>query len=383
MILPVELVYLIKVVGFNPLQLVLLGTLRQGMSFLFQIPTGVLADMYSRRWAVVLGMCLIGLGYLGEGAFSVPAAVFAVQVFYGLGTTLVDGADAAWAADEIGTEAVGPVYLRAAQVGSLASLVGIGLSAVFVNVGLNVPLVLGGSLFIVVSVVLAVMMPEEHFAPALREERSTFRQMGHTLRAGMRLVGLRPALLCILGVAVFSGAFSAGFDQLWNYYLLHTFAFPALGGLTSVTWFSIIEVGIVLSNLCGSSIAKRWVDTNKYRMVVIALFAVDGLGALSIVGFALAGQFYLAMGAFFLFTTAWGPRAPLQRVWMNRYLEAGIRATLFSLQGQVNALAQIVGGPVLGLIATGFGMRTAMMASAIVLVPTLVLYMLSLRNGMG
>ncbi len=44
-ILTVELVYLIKAVSFDPLDLVLIGTLRQSMSFVFQIPTGVLADI--------------------------------------------------------------------------------------------------------------------------------------------------------------------------------------------------------------------------------------------------------------------------------------------------------------------------------------------------
>jgi DHA3 family tetracycline resistance protein-like MFS transporter len=49
----VELVYQAQTVGLNPLQLVLAGTVQQGVVFLFQTPTGILADMYSRRWAIV------------------------------------------------------------------------------------------------------------------------------------------------------------------------------------------------------------------------------------------------------------------------------------------------------------------------------------------
>lgn len=380
MLLTVELVYLIQVVGFNPLQLVLIGTLRQSACFLFQIPTGVLADMYSRRWAVVLGILLIGTGYLIEGSFSALTIVFAAQLFWGLGMPLLDGADVAWITDEIGVEQAGPVFLRAAQIGSLTSLIGIALSAVLVNIHLNLPLVLGGGLLIVLSILLALVMPEHHFVPALRENRSTFQQMKYTVRSGVQLVRTQPVLLTILSVAVFSGAFSAGFDQIWNYHLLHNFTFPALGKLTSATWFSIIEAGIVLTSFCGTSIVKRCVDTNRQRTVVVALCIMDSLTVVSVFGFALAGQFTLALVAFFLLTTVRGPGQPLEQIWMNQHVESRVRATLFSLRGQVSAIAQIVGGPVLGAIATGSGTRIALIAAGIILSPTLLFYIYTLRS---
>lgn len=317
MLLTVELVYLIKVVGFNPLQLVFIGTIRQSVGFVFQLPTGILADMYSRRWVIVLGLLLIGCGYVIEGEVPVVTIVFATQVLIGLGVTLMDGADAAWISDEIGAEAVGPIYLRAARIGSLASLIGIALGAVLVNVGINLPLVTGGSIFIALSVLLAFIMPEHHFIPAPRESRNNFQQARYTLAVGVRLIRLRPVLVAILGVAVFSGVFSAGFDQLWNYYLLHSFTFPALGGLTSVTWFSIIEVCIVITSFCGISIVERFVNTANRRAVVITQLTINGIAVVSIFGFALAGQFFLALFAFFLFTTARGASPSLEQIWMN------------------------------------------------------------------
>ncbi len=380
MLLTVELVYLIQVVGFNPLQLVLIGTLRQSASFLFQVPTGILADMYSRRWAVVLGILLIGTGYLIEGSFPAIPIVFAAQLFWGIGTPLTDGADVAWITVEFGVEQAGPLFLRAVQIGSLASLLGIALSAVLVNIHLNLPLILGGGLLIVLSILLAIVMPEHHFVPAQREDRNTLQQMVHTLRAGLQLIRAQPVLLTILGVVVFSGVFSAGFDQIWNYHLLHNFTFPALGGLTSVTWFSIIEAGIVLTNFCGTSIIKWCVDTSRQRAVVVALCVMDGLTVISVLGFALAGQFTLALIAFFLLTTARGPRQPLEQIWMNQHLDSRVRATLFSLRGQVSAFAQIVGGPILGAIATGGSTRAALIAAGIVLSPTLLFYVYAMHS---
>ncbi|GLV60802.1 tetracycline efflux MFS transporter TetA(P) [Dictyobacter sp. S3.2.2.5] len=378
--LPVELVYLIKGAGFNPLQLVLIGTLRQSMNFVFQMPTGILSDMYSRRVTVVLGILMIGAGYLLEGLLPVLAVIFAAQVFVGLGTTLMNGADTAWITDEVGADHVGPIYLRAARIGSLVSLPGIALSALLVNVRLNLPLVVSGALIIALGIVLAFVMPERHFTPVPRQERTTVQQARHTLLTGLRLLRLRPVLLTVLGVTVFAGVFSAGFNQLWNYYLIHSFTFPALGELTPVTWFSVIEVGIVLTNYCGLALVNRFLDTNSPRAVVIGLLIIDSFSVVTIVGFALAQQFALALLLFFLFTTATAPGLSLGQLWMNQHIDSGVRATLLSIREQVNALAQIGGGPLLGLIATQINTRAALVACGLILIPSLFLYLRTLRD---
>lgn len=75
LVVTVNMVYQIQTVGLNPLQLVLVGTLLESVCFLFQVPTGILADMYGRRWAVVCGVFLIGAGFLVEGSISAFASV--------------------------------------------------------------------------------------------------------------------------------------------------------------------------------------------------------------------------------------------------------------------------------------------------------------------
>ena len=379
MILTIELIYQARV-GLNPFQLVLAGSLQQFVVFVAQPPTGAFADMYSRRRAVVIGFFLVGLGYLLEGVFATVTFVFVSVAIVGLGITLVDGADVAWIADEMGSEHVGQAYIRAAQYSSLASLLGIAASAVLINFRLNLPIVLGGSLFLLLSVILAVVMPERHFTPIAREGRNPFQQMGHTLRTGVSLIRLRPALLTILGVTVFYALFSIGFDRLWPYYLQHQFTLPTLGRLSPFVWFCIIEAGIVVTNWLGIEIAHRSVETNSHRSVAWALFLIDGLQVICILGFALAGQFYLALAIFWLFTVVAGPRMPLVQSWMNQNLTSGVRATIFSLQGQVRAIVQIAFGPVMGIIAAGFGTRTTLIVSALVILPALPLYVYTLRR---
>jgi DHA3 family tetracycline resistance protein-like MFS transporter len=57
-------VYRVQTVGLNPLQLVLVGTVLELAWLTFEVPTGVLADTYSRRLSVIIGFFLIGAGFM-------------------------------------------------------------------------------------------------------------------------------------------------------------------------------------------------------------------------------------------------------------------------------------------------------------------------------
>jgi DHA3 family tetracycline resistance protein-like MFS transporter len=107
--------------------------------------------------------------------------------------------------------------------------------------------------------------------------------------------------------------------------------FPALWGWPPVVWFGVIEAGITLTNLLGTEAVRRRVDTSSHRSAAITLGAIDGLAMLCVLAFAVAGQFALALAVYFLFTTATGPRASLEQVWMNQNLDPAVRATVFSL----------------------------------------------------
>ncbi len=381
LIFTVNMVYQVKTVGLNPLQLVLVGTLLESVCFLCQVPTGILADMYSRRWAVVLGVFLIGVGFVLEGSFPRFWAVLAAQVLWGLGATFTDGADAAWIADEIGEEEVGRVYIRGAQVGAVAGLLGVGVSVLLASVRINLPIVLGGVLFVALGLFLALVMPEAHFTPTPREDRSSWQQMGHTLRGGVRVIRLRPVLLTILGIGAFYGMFSEGFDRLWQYHLLHRFTLPSLGPFQPIVWFGVIQAGATLLNLGMAELLRRRLDTASHRAVAWALLSLDGVMVAGVLAFALAGQFALALVAYWTVATARGTRSPLEQAWINQSLDSSVRATVFSMRGQVDALAQIVGGPILGVIATAYTTRSSLVAAAVILSPALLLYARTLRRG--
>jgi DHA3 family tetracycline resistance protein-like MFS transporter len=122
MMFTVDGVYQVSVVGLNALQLVLVGTTLEFSAFVFEIPTGVIADVYSRRLSIIIGMFVMGLGFVVEGSFPFFAPILLAQVLWGLGYTFTSGATEAWIADEVGEARSGQAFLRAGQIGTIGSL---------------------------------------------------------------------------------------------------------------------------------------------------------------------------------------------------------------------------------------------------------------------
>src|SRR5215813_14518494 len=60
--------YAVKAAALGPLELTLVGTIMELAIFLTEIPTGMVADLYSRRLSVILGLCIIGIGITLIGA---------------------------------------------------------------------------------------------------------------------------------------------------------------------------------------------------------------------------------------------------------------------------------------------------------------------------
>src|SRR5688572_28556914 len=100
-------VYRVQVMGLNPFQLVFVGTMLEATCFLFEVPTGVVADTYSRRLSVIIGVLMLGTAFALEGLVPLFAVSLLCQVISGIGYTFTSGATEAWVTDEIGEENAG------------------------------------------------------------------------------------------------------------------------------------------------------------------------------------------------------------------------------------------------------------------------------------
>lgn len=369
------MVYQIELAGLTPLQLVLVGTMLEVTILLFEIPTGVVADVYSRRLSTIIGEYVVGLAFVLQGLFVSFPIILLGQFLWGLGYTFTSGATLAWLTDEVGEDAVGPVLVRVRQWGAGLALPGIGVAVLLGLVDLRLPLLVGGAIGLATAVLMTVVMPETGFRPAPREDRTTFQQAFKTLKDGLAAIRVRPMLLTILGVGVFVGLYSEGWDRLWQAHLIRTIGLP---WVEPMVWFGAIRVVEVGLRLVGLEWLRRRINFGRARSMTLGLIGLTVVMVGGLVLYGLTSNLWLALAVMLIFTTARGLTGPLYETWTNLYIPSAVRATVLSMQGQVDAIGQTVGGPPLGAVGQR-SLRLAFLASAGVLFPAVVLLVRALR----
>jgi DHA3 family tetracycline resistance protein-like MFS transporter len=363
-------VYYVTVVGMDPLQLVLVGTVLEAATMLFEVPTGVIADAYSRRLSVILGYLLIGVAFMLEGSVSLFVLILVAEVIRAVGETCTSGASEAWLADEVGEERLGLLFVRGGQVGRVCGLLGIGASVGLGSLNLALPVVVGGGLGVALAGWLALVMPERGFRPQRREGHAA--GLLQTISAGIGRFRQRPLLLVFLGIAAAAGASSEGFDRLWEAHLLAAFTFPGLGDLQPIVWFGIITgVGSVLSIVAAQALTR--LDLTDDRVLArYSLLAHSGW-LVAVVVFGLAPDFTVAVLALWASGVLRGIRQPLMATWVTRSIPSEVRATVLSTLSLGDAFGQTLGGPVVGAIGRVYSLRAAIVAAGLLHGPVLLL----------
>ncbi|GAB1470670.1 tetracycline efflux MFS transporter TetA(P) [Chloroflexota bacterium] len=362
--------YEATVAGLTPMQLVLVGTTLEVSAFLFEIPTGIVADIFSRRTSIIIGYLLMGVGFLVEGLFPLFLPILLAQVIWGIGYTFTSGATQAWITDEIGEEKANPLFMRAARVGLIASLFGMG-TAMFVGANsAALPILVGAVGVILIGVVLTFIMPETGFKPTPMEDRNTWQHMWHTFNEGIKSVKARPRLINILGVGFFYGLYSEGFDRLWVKHLLDTFEIPVLFGGNQVAFFALLRFSAGVLTVFVMRFVEKRVDSDNPLSIGKAMMIVTGVIAAAIIGFALSPLLSLTLGLYLVIYILRQVNIPLQTAWVNHKLDPQTRATVHSMTGQVDAIGQIAGGGS-ALIARYLSTAAAIMASGLLLGPAL------------
>ena len=374
-------VFFVTELGLSPLELVLAGTALEVAYFLFEVPTGIVADTYSRRASMVVAMVVMGAGFVATGFAGGVVVVLAAAALTGFGWTFKSGAEDAWLADEVGLENVSRSYQRGAQAARAGALAGICSAVGLALVDLRAPVVAGGVAFVLLGALLALLMPETGFRPARHDGVGAFRAMARTGAQGGRLLRGRPLLLLIVGIAFFAGMWGEGLDRLWEAHFLVDVGVPGFGDLDPVVWFGVLNAGVLLlAIVVAQPLQRRFERLGRVAMTRLLL----GFDALSIAGtlaFAFAGAFALAVAAFWATRVVRSLAGPVYATWLNTSVDdSTVRATVISMTNLGDSAGEWGGGPALGALGNTFGIRTALAAGAAALVPALGLYARALKH---
>lgn len=370
-------VFYVRDLDLDPLSLVLIGSVLEGACFLLGIPTGIYADLHSRRASVLIGLALAAAGFGVLSAAPGLALVLLAMVLWGAGFTFIAGAAEAWLTDQVGEEQTAVVFHREQQINLTAGFAGILTAGALGVLGLRVPVAVAAGLLGAVTVFTSLAMREPQRPTRVpRNTRIETRAAVALVREGLAVAARRPLVRALLLVTLIGGISSEAFDRLWTLRILDGFTLPTLpGGLGEEAWFTAIVLISSLISLTASLLATRFAARPLHaahpNRLLAGLVVVQVVG---MVGLALLGNLWLALTAMWLRDAALVIARPIEAAWLNRNADDRSRATVFSLSGQADALGQIAGGPAIGALATTRGLTTGLLASALVLLPAAAIY---------
>lgn len=363
--LTVTLLYHTTMITQDPLRLLLLGAALEATIFLLEIPTGVIADTYSRKWSVIIGLLLTGCAYFLEGIFPLYTTVLIAHILYGVGFTFYSGANDAWLADELSSADAAPVFVRGAQIALITGQLGI-LSAIPIgHLALNLPLLISGIGIIATAILLMIVMTENGFIPE-KSSTGVFQQVIGTFRKSLGLFEKGKAFVIIVSVGWIVGFSVGGYDRLFTPHFLLNFEPP----LEPIIWFGLLSAVVSFSSaLILESIRRRakLISSENIPRLIAVLYGGTILGN---VIFVLAGHFALAVVAYWFSQMLRTTARPLILIWINQITTSQFRASAISMYWQLNALGNIMGAPIIGLIGTLMSVRWALMSAVLALLPT-------------
>ncbi len=343
-------------VGLDPLRLLLLGTTKEITILLVEIPTGVIADIRSRRLSVILSFLICGVAVVGAGLADTFALLVASQALWAFGSTFRSGAETAWFTDEVGSLAyVDEILPRRGRHEAAGSIVGVGATAwLAAAAGTQVALVVIGTALVAWGFVLRAVMPETGFSPTEASVRDRFRLQ---LEQGWSAAA-RPGLRVLLVVTVATGFASEAVDRLSVARLdqigLQDTIAPAVvvsGVAVAQSLLAIVALAVAGRRLVGSRL-------------VGAMLVVNAATAAGVAALARAGLLLPALACMVVAGSARGVARTVTVGWTNHFTERANRATVHSFVGQAQSLGEIAGGIVLGVVARETGIGPALTVSA-------------------
>lgn len=115
-------------------------------------------------------------------------------------------------------------------------------------------------------------------------------------------------------------------------------------------------------------------NLSDHRSVAAVLVGTSALRLLGLLAFALAPSHVWAIAALLAVNAVGAIRRPVYQTWANQQIDARVRATVLSMIGQMDAIRQSGGGPIMGWVGVRFSLRGALALAALLQGPAVLIF---------
>ncbi len=326
---------------------------------LFEIPTGVIADLRGRRRSYLLGtftLTITTLAYLWMWRISAPFWGWAVvSALLGLGFTFFSGAVQAWLVDALNASgfkgqlesvfAKGEIVEGVAMLGG--SVVG-GVIAQFTTLGF--PYVLRAVVLGVSFVLAFVLMRDVGFEP---KDTSVKRVLSGAMKHGLR----NPPVRWMMLANVFTGGVSIFAFYAMQPYLLQLYGNP------KAYWVAGLAAAIVGgAQIGGGILAPHLVRIARRRTTLLLASVVVSTIVLLVIG--LVPHFWVVITLLVIWGLLFSMVMPVEQAYVNELIPSEERATVLSFDSLMGSAGGIGAQPILGRAADVWGYPMSYVGSA-------------------
>jgi DHA3 family tetracycline resistance protein-like MFS transporter len=379
-ILPMSLIFTTYVLFLksNGLTLAEIGIVNAifGISItMFEIPTGVVADVFGRRRSVLLGLFIfIPSHFIYWLGYSMPMFLLA-EVTSALAFCFISGAMDAWLRDSLDFYEVKYDFARLINTGFIMNRVGTIVGGLIGSVIAWYDLRIGWLLATILQIIVFVwflfkMQPEEYFQPLKFQWLKIWSQMKQVARDSF-VHGLKTRIVWLLTIISTLYLFaSQPINMQWTIYLEEKISLKIIG----VMW-----ILISLTSMAGAWVVGR-IMKHYHDERQIMTWANLVLGV-SLVLMILSQNIYWVLALFLVHEAGRGMFPAAQKAYLHDHIPSDKRATVASFASMVEHLGMAIGWLGAGVLARNIGIiPTWQLAGVIFLVGILLIWKLPLNN---
>ncbi len=348
---------------------------------LFEVPTGVVADLWGRRASYLAGTVTLltsTLLYYLMWRVQAPFWGWALSsAFIGLGFTFFSGATEAWLVD--GLKHAGyrgnldSVFARGGIVAGAAMLAGSvagGYIAQITNLG--VPYLTRSGVLALTCLAALLFMKDYGFQPD--RSQGVWKRMRAIFSASLENGFRRPAVRWLMLGAPFAMAAGIYAFYAMQPYLLELWGHPQAYGVA----------GLAAALIAGAQIAGGLLVKQVRRLLfrrthALILGAAAGTASLAVIGWT--SNFWVAVSLLVLWAVAFAAGTPIRQAYLNGLIPSEQRATILSLDSLMGSAGAAVAQPVLGRVADVWSYSASYLVTAAVQLGALPFLVLARREN--
>ena len=331
---------------------------------IFEVPTGVVADMWGRRTSYLLGaatLLLSTLLYLLMWQAQAPLWGWAISsILLGLGFTFFSGATEAWLVDALAyaryEESLESVLARGQVVGGAAMLTGSVAGGFIAQVtDLGVPYIIRSVMLGLTLVTAFVWMKDLGFTPdrskgAMVEIKRVLRE---SIDSGWRNPPVRWLMLA---------AFCAGGVDIFAFYALQPYLLELFGDPTAFGVAGLAAAIVAGTEMIAGLIVPRLRHLFGRRTDALIVASLIGTACLALIG--LTSSFAVAIGLLVVWGLTFSIGVPIRQAYINSIIPSQQRATVLSFDSLMGSAGGVIAQPALGRVADVSGYASAYVVSA-------------------